>query len=197
METKDRILQKAFAMLLLKGYDGVSVSDIQWATGMSRGLLYHYFENQHFLLLRAAEQFFDDCCCWDKEQLKDLSVSELITYVVEFYERMGQKLSAYKAGRVTFMRLHLLFFETMRHHPDFAERYREMYESHFTIWKTALLNSFSRGELRTGLNLESLAHHFVYIVDGILCKASAFQGLTDTTYMLNKQLYEFFEIIRR
>lgn len=52
MKTREFILEKTFGLLLQKGYDGVSVSDIQQLTGMARGLLYHYFGSLEQLLKR-------------------------------------------------------------------------------------------------------------------------------------------------
>ena len=55
MKTHDFILQKTLGLLLQKGYDGVSVSDIQQVTGMARGLLYHYFGNLDRLFEEVVE----------------------------------------------------------------------------------------------------------------------------------------------
>lgn len=63
MKTKDFILQKTFGLLLKRGYNGISVSDIQEATGMARGLLYHYFRGQDELVHVAVETFLKVGMC--------------------------------------------------------------------------------------------------------------------------------------
>ena len=62
-DTREKILEKTFMLLIRKGYDSVSVSDIQKELGMSRGLLYCYFKNKSDLILavcalRRARRFF-------------------------------------------------------------------------------------------------------------------------------------------
>lgn len=56
MKTRDLILQRTFALLLDKGYDGVSVSDIQQELEIARGLLYHYFSSKEELFAEVVRQ---------------------------------------------------------------------------------------------------------------------------------------------
>lgn len=58
--TKDKILRTTFLLLLEKGYDGVIISDIQNALGISRGLLYRYFKNKNELVFAACREYFYD-----------------------------------------------------------------------------------------------------------------------------------------
>lgn len=93
MKTRDLILQKTFGLLLAKGYDGVSVSDIQQNTGMARGLLYHYFGGQEALFNEAAEKYLNDWFRVDKEEVRAKTVGELIVFTLEKYNRVGQEIS--------------------------------------------------------------------------------------------------------
>ena len=196
MKTHDFILQKTFGLLLQKGYDGVSVSDIQQVTGMARGLLYHYFGNLDRLFEEVVETWYRTWMVYDRETLKGKSVVELITFMVERYRCIGQDLQEYHDRVISFSDVEILFREAVRHQSSFAELYTKVQEEHYIIWKTALLNSFSRGELRSGLNLESVARHFVFIRDGIVFHTGV-GSLTDHIYLLEKGLREYFEIIRR
>ena len=196
MKTHDFILQKTFGLLLQKGYDGVSVSDIQQVTGMARGLLYHYFGNLDRLFEEVVETWYRTWMGYDRETLKGKSVVELITFMVERYRCIGQDLQEYHDRVISFSDVEILFREAVRHQSSFAELYTKVQEEHYIIWKTALLNSFSRGELRSGLNLESVARHFVFIRDGIVFHTGV-GSLNDHIYLLEKGLREYFEIIRR
>ena len=59
------------------------------------------------------------------------------------------------------------------------------------MWKTALLNSFGCEELRSGLNLESVAKHFMYIQEGILTNNLPRMPLNELPYTLQKGLEDF------
>lgn len=197
MKTRDFILQKAFGLLLKKGYDGVSVSDIQQETGMARGLLYHYFGGQNALFDEAVEKYLNDWFSVEKETLRKKSVGELIVVTLEGYRRMGDEISENFQQQMTLADVEMLFFEVMRHNRSFAGHYRMIRENRFAIWKTALLNSFSAGELRSGLNLASVARQFVYIIDGVVMDSRSMANVSEVVYEVEKELREFFELIRR
>lgn len=197
MSTRDLILKKTFGLLLEKGYDGVSVSDIQETTGMARGLLYHYFGNQHRLYMEAVGSFFDDWVKWNKTEMKGLNIPGLIVQVADEYNRVGQEMVVYFGERVAFSAIKLLFLEACRHHRDFAELYQSALKESLAVWKRALLNSFTCGELRNGLNIDSVARHFVYICEGGIWINQGIDSPTKVIYNLEKSLTEFYEIIRR
>lgn len=197
METREVILQKTFGLLLEKGAGNVSVTDIHQLTGMARGLLYHYFGSQEKLFQAATEKYLLQWLYWEKEEIKHFSVNEWIVFVVEKYNCMAQEAMEYFGENVTLGGIHLLFSEFLRAHPAWEKLYDEIMQKQYIFWKTALLNSFSRGELRVGLNLESLAHQFVFLQQGILLYRFCPPAPTETVYQLEKGLREFFEMIRR
>lgn len=58
MQTKDQIIQKAFALFMTLEYREVTMSRILKATGLSKGGFYHYFESKEALFEEVVEQFF-------------------------------------------------------------------------------------------------------------------------------------------
>ena len=197
MKTRDLILQKTFGLLLAKGYDGVSVSDIQQVTGMARGLLYHYFGGQEALFNEAVEKYLNDWFQVDKEEVRHKTVGELIVFTLEKYSRVGQEMSDFFGQHVVLADVEMLFFEVMRHHQEFAGHYRTIRENRAAAWKTALLNSFSAGELRSGLNLASVARQLNHIIDGVSIDRSSGENMPEVVYEIEKELKGFCELIGR
>lgn len=60
MDTREKILQTTFLLLIEKGYDRISITDIQKESGVSRGLLYYFFKNKTDLLFAACRKYFFD-----------------------------------------------------------------------------------------------------------------------------------------
>ena len=50
-DRKEYIIRKAMELYALKGYQNVSITDLQFALDMGRGTLYYYFRNQDELFL--------------------------------------------------------------------------------------------------------------------------------------------------
>ena len=197
MNTKDLILEKTFGLLLEKGYKGVSISDIQQATGMARGLLYHYFGSQEVLFEESIGKYFIKWLYVDREKVKGCLVGETITHCIEQYDCVMGELTGFGCEKVSLADLRMLLQEAIRHNGALADLYRTVCEERFFLWKNALLNSFAAGELRNGLNLESLARHFVYIQEGAIVENPSINKYSEDIYIMERGLRDFLEIIRR
>ena len=95
---------------------------------------------------------------------------------------------------MTWMNLYFLEYQSARYNVALSREFREIHESWFAVWKSAVLNSFARGELKSGLNLESLARQFTCLSQGFYWIR---EREADGKYDLKKGLYDFYEIIKR
>lgn len=195
MKTKDIILQKTFGLLLQKGYTGVSISDIQQATGMARGLLYHYFANQELLFEETIRFFLDKWWTMDKESLRNSTITDYIVYAVDKYRKVTEEMQKQYESCVTLRAVCLLFAQVGRLCPTIGEYLRLINNQRETIWKMVVLNSFARGELKTGLNLETLTRHFIYIEEGVIFASSTPEKEQEMVYRMEKAFQEFYEMI--
>ena len=57
-QTRRRILDRALSEFSEKGYGGSSVNTICAVQGISKGIVYHYFENKDQLYLSCVEECF-------------------------------------------------------------------------------------------------------------------------------------------
>lgn len=197
MKTREFILEKTFGLLLQKGYDGVSVSDIQQLTGMARGLLYHYFGNQERLFEEALEGCMGKWVTYDKAMTARQTVPEGIAWVAEKCRQSEEDLRGSYGPAVSLADIDLLFREAARHHKSLATRYFLLRNEFFIMWKNILLNSFSLGQLRSGLNLESVARQFCYIQYACMTDFVREEEEKDWVYVLEKSLREFWEMVQR
>lgn len=197
MQTRDLILQKTLGLLLQKGYNGVSISDIQQQTGMARGLLYHYFGSQNGLFEEVVCKYLSEWFYLEQEVRKNKTIGELIVQLTEMYGRIGNYIVENLEGNIFLSDVEVLFYEAMRQNEKFSELYFSSRENRFSLWKTALLNSFGAGELQSGINMESVARQFVYVQEGALLNSRKQKSMSDAVYYIEKSLRDFFEIIRR
>lgn len=57
MTKKEIILQESFTLFLSKGYDAVSISEIESASNVSRGAIFHHFANKEDIFNHVADRF--------------------------------------------------------------------------------------------------------------------------------------------
>ena len=121
MNTEELILKKTFGLLLLKGFDATSITDIQAATGLSRGLLYHYFKNKEELFIQVTEKFFIQIFDFDIRKAKDYTVTEFIGFMCDRFCNISKVISGIveETGSikdVSMLNYHFLFYQVMRVH---------------------------------------------------------------------------------
>lgn len=177
MNTEELILKKTFGLLLLKGFDATSITDIQVATGLSRGLLYHYFKNKEELFIQVTEKFFIQIFDFDIRKAKDYTVTEFIGFMCDRFCNISKVISGIveETGSikdVSMLNYHFLFYQVMQRDAIFRNNYRTTTEKERTGWEYALKNSIERNEIRIDIDVDVSANQLFTLTDGIW-----FQGI--------------------
>lgn len=191
--TKERIIEKSFQLLLSKGYDGVSITDIQKATGISRGLLYHYFGNKEALFMEVTKQNFINLFDVDLELVKDYNVVQMADYIVDkYHEFINETLHD-----VSILNYDFLFYRALRENHELAVLFDKIRNVELSAWLLALNNSLNRGELRESVSTEKLAFQFIYLSDGVWLQAVTPSSNVDLIVSLKKAFETLLSLIQR
>ncbi len=172
METEELILRRTFALLLLKGFDGVSITDIQRDTNLSRGLLYHYFKNKEDLFIKVTEKFFIKIFDFDLSETKRLTVEGLVHYMCQRFDKINKEIldiiAANKNTNNTSIRnYHFLFYQVMQRDSTFRNHYQKTIKKERLAWEYALTNSINKNEIRNNTNTSFSAKQLFTLTDGI------------------------------
>lgn len=192
-DTREKIMQQSFDLLLRNGYDGVSISDIQGELGISRGLLYHYFKDKMSLFLEVIKSHFFTAFLINLNLVSQYTVEEMISYIVEKY----QQLMAEVLQGVPIINYDFLIYRAMQENSELVLLYKKMKETELSAWKIVLANSARRGELREGLDNELLAEQFIHIMDGVWLWAATPSVEIDLIKTLRESLTLLSSLIRK
>jgi AcrR family transcriptional regulator len=95
-QTRQQIIQVAAELFTCKGYSGTSISDIAQAVGLTKGALYHHFENKDALFLAVVKALREN---WGKEVgrvvVKEKDALNRIAAMFELHARLIQKNNTY------------------------------------------------------------------------------------------------------
>lgn len=169
-ETKEIIIAKVFKLLLQKGYDGVSITDIQKETGMARGLLYHYFGSKEQLFIEVTTKYFLEMFNIDMEKVKNYNVEQMIAYIIDMYKSImsrGFDCFAKQERAISIVSYDFLFYRVIQENKAFAGQYQEFRNNELAAWRIVLLNTHAEGVLRDDILLEQCALYFTYFMDGV------------------------------
>lgn len=201
METKDLILEKTFNLLLLKGFDNVSISDIQVATGLSRGLLYHYFKNKEELFIEVTEKYFVQIFDFDVRSTKEYTLSEFVDFMRSRFQEIEDSILSIAREmqndtEVSILNYHFLFYQVMQRDIIFRNNYRKTVDKERIAWQYALKNSIKKNEIRRDLDVESASYQLFTLVDGIWFQAMFGSEKRHMIQSMEETLLNYIELLK-
>lgn len=171
-DSKEYILHKTFFLLLTKGYDGVSITDIQKETLMSRGLLYHYFGSKEELFRVVVDTFLIDLFLTYPDQEKEYGLLEMIGYVVKRYKEILKEWGdCLDSSKITIANYDFLMYQMIAKDKEIANRYKEMRQKEAESWRKAANNSLKTGAIKPILNEQQIVTQIIALLDGIWMQA--------------------------
>ena len=196
-DSKDHILQKTFYLLLAKGYDGVSITDIQRETGMSRGLLYHYYGSKEALFRIAGETFLTDLFFTGPAQTKEFGLLEMIIHIISRYKDLYKNWSKYPAeANISIAKYDFLIYQMIEKEKRIARMYAEMRDKEMAAWIQAAHRSLQNKEIRAVLKADRIANHFIALLDGVWLKAVEEGNARKHVYQAKQVLMDYYELLK-
>lgn len=172
--TKTRLLDAAQDLVLTKGFAGTTVDDICQAAKLTKGSFFHYFKSKDELgvdLLKrycasSREAFLTGCCQGQEDPLK--RVYGFLDFMIE----TGKK-NAKKGCLLGHMSQ-----ELSDTHPDIrsicCKSFREMAE----VLRHDLKEAKAKYAPGSGIDPQSLAEHFVVVLEGTMLVAKVMPKAT-------------------
>ncbi len=194
--TKETILHTTFELLLKKGYDAVSITEIQKNAGISRGLLYHYYKSKDELFLEVTERYFVDFFKIDLTAVSHFTVEEMIAYMEKKHKTLC-RIRLIERNQVNLMDYDFLFYQVVRKNASFASWYKTIRDEELQAWKIVLHNSQQKGMLKEEIEVEEIAPIFVYIIDGVWFKEGIRHKALDVVKIITKKLTQYYHQIKR
>ncbi|MGC8823867.1 MAG: TetR/AcrR family transcriptional regulator [Bacteroidales bacterium] len=162
--SRDYIIDKAYELFLNKSYEGVSISDISEAVGMTKGALYHHFTNKEDLFKAVIDKYL----VFPNVQVdtENTSLQEFNEIVVSEIHRMLRNMFA---PNVTFVPIHYITMisDALRHYPGFKDDKDRYIEEKTEIIRRILANAIKRCEIRSDVNTDTLARLYLSIAMGL------------------------------
>ena len=195
---KEELFSAAFRLFILHGYDGVSFSDIEKATGMSRGAIFHYVDTKQELFRQVIEMFVIDKQSIDMKIKygKDPSLHDFIGAYVQGVRTMkevrqiiGEDVSM-AAGSRAYLNI-IQQVATLL--PDIFMLYQQCMDREQQVWQQVITRAIERKEIQPEINVELLAQTFIALFYGRAYRDSLSNGLDAD--LLKHQMLQLYEII--
>lgn len=162
--TKENILRECFKLFLAKGYDGTSIPDIERATKITRGAIFHHFTNKEDILKQSADYFI-------------LSFLEEVDYGEEYLRSsIPLKVFMNKCLEMTKTRMQIFLQDSdveitpasflsftlylKDHYEGWREKALEYKRQKIEAWEKAINLAKEKNEIRSDIDTALLAETF-------------------------------------
>jgi AcrR family transcriptional regulator len=193
-DRREQIINKAMELYALKGYQNVSITDLQFALDIGRGTLYYYFKDQDELFYTCMEKFF-----LEPKQRALSNVSEntgidlMIKVMLDYLHNLEEALLTFDTKTINTSNVNDLMFTAYSKFPSLHRKAQRLALKELELWRKAIYNDQRAGLIRRDIDREQIAIMFTHI------KNSYDSGLGQTQMdfsLLEKTYSEFHHLLK-
>lgn len=196
---KEELFSAAFRLFILHGYDGVSFSDIEKATGLSRGAIFHYVDTKQDLFRQVIKMFVIDKQSIDVKIKygKDSSLHDFIDAYVKGVKRTMKEVKHLIGDDVSTAvcsRAYLNIIQQVASIlPDLFMSYQQCMDREQQVWQQVITRAIERREVQSGIDVDLLAQTFSTLFYGRAYRDSLTKVLNAD--LLKCQMLQLYELI--
>lgn len=180
-DTRDFIVERAFCLFLQRGYEGISIRDIQEAVGLSKGAIYHYFRSKEDIFGEAMDRYLLPAIQTLPEALDPESATPLrdaMDASLEWRDAYIARLRLITEQKGDDFRFFRLLFQVGEYYRDFHDKLVAGLATERERWRRALTLAVDRGEIRGNTDQELTLTLLMAVPVGLGLKAAVYTGLS-------------------
>ena len=175
MKTEQEILELAFAMFLEKGFSEVSTNELIRETGLTKGGFYYSFKSREDLDHRVIEKYIRPYFAlpvaqmqkaWEEKEAD--TPTEVLLWKCFFLPQRFREYQKEIGKEIPFRDFYFLLYEGMKKFPEVAAYHRTYNTQKGELLQRILKRGQLRGEVKKGLELDSVLTMILAMQDGIL-----------------------------
>ncbi len=163
-DRKEFIIRKAMELYALKGYQNVSITDLQFALDMGRGTLYYYFHNQDELFLTCMEKYFLE----PKQRAlnsvpEDAGIERMIAAITDYLHCLEEALMTFENKTINTSNVNDLMFTAYSKFPSLHRKAQRLALKELELWRKAIYADQRAGLVRRDIDRDQIALMFTHV----------------------------------
>ena len=171
-DNKNKIALVAFELSLEKGFDNVSIKQIQKEAKLSVGSIYYHFKNKHEILLHMIQMYLMDNFKVFSEDVKKFNGSfiERIEFIFNYKttsfakEELSQFISSKRS--FNYKEYYMLLMTIFHQHPDVRQLVYEFHNKFYDFYCELVQEAIDNGEIRDDIDVKTLVTYLQTIMKG-------------------------------
>lgn len=186
-DRREYIIRKAMELYALKGFQNVSITDLQYALDMGRGTLYYYFKDQDELFQTCMEKFFFS----EKQRAlntipENSGIDAMIEGLGKYFDSLHETLISFDNRTINVSNYTDLMFTAHHKFPALHRRAQRLALKELDLWRKAIYHDQKAGLIRRDIDNEQIALMFTHIKNSY----DAGLGNTEMDFHLLRKTYE-------
>lgn len=163
-DRKDYIIRKAMELYATKGYQNVSITDLQFALDIGRGTLYYYFQDQDELFLRCMEKYFIE----PKQRAlnnvpEDAGIEQMISAIEDYLHSLEEALLTFENKAINTSNVNGLMFSAYSKFPSLHRKAQRLAFKELELWRKAIYHDQRADLIRRDIDRDQVALMFEHV----------------------------------
>lgn len=195
---KDQLFEAAFKLFLTRHLDGISITDIEKISGMTRGAIFYHVKSKEELFKEVIKYFI-----LEKQNIKNKiptnNPESFKDFLIEYIEGVEKTMKSMQdiideLSLSNASRGYLSLILDISSYDDLAEHIVRLQNNETSKWVTVLYKSIESNEIRSDIDVMKTAKHFQYIFYGLSYINACTTGLKIEN--LKEQFMNLYDLIK-
>ncbi len=164
MDTKSRIMETTFKLLLEKGFDNVSITEVKRESNISTGGFYHLFDSKEMLVVEVIKKYIFNYFYLTLEQIKKFEGTPKEKLKVAILSMAGDDAVINETTqliggpeKIDYRTLHLLLIEGVQKYDMISDIYSEFFRELLIFINDTINEGIAHGEIRSDIDSTRIA----------------------------------------
>ena len=170
MDSKPRIIKAALRIFLQKGYNATSMNEVVVASHISKGGIYHHFQNKKDLYMQCIDFVFTRFREWEEQVYRNSSrIDEILQAYFGALCMINDFIRELSGDdEISINSLYTLLMETFLKFPELKEKHAVSHQSNMTILIRYLQDAQQNGIIKPEIDCDTVAFLVNALSEGTL-----------------------------
>ena len=197
--SRKKILDKSFGLFLNENYDSVTMQQIQEASQVSRGAIYHHFKSKEDIFKEIVDIYllpiFSSFSSITEEEKGTLL--NTIYGSIKCRQNHQQLLKEVVPFKMSDFYLYKFIFQATEQYPEFNEQVNTLAEKEFNGWRNIIQTAMRTGEIRSDIELDYVAQSFITIPLGLGVFSAFSNYINVNTKDIRTSYLKFYNLLKK
>lgn len=197
--SRKKILDKSFSLFLNENYDSVTMQQIQEASQVSRGAIYHHFKSKEGIFKEIVDIYLLPIF----SSFSSISENEKGTLLNTIYasikcrQNHQQLLKEVVPFKISDFYLYKFIFQATEQYAEFNEQVNTLAEREFNSWRNIIQVAMRTGEIRSDIELDYVAQSFITIPLGLGVFSAFSNYININTKDIRTSYLKFYNLLKK